>query len=333
MPVHPMKRKKISVLIPSYNEAEQLPTTISEIPKYIPDLYDYEVFFVDDGSTDRSWEILQRAAAEDPRLRALRFSRNFGKEKALMAGLLNADGDAVIIMDCDLQHPPKKIPEMLRLWEEGYLLVQGVKADRGKESAFSRLSANAFYHMFSRSSDIDLRDASDFQLLDRRVVECFRSFPEKEPFFRAISHWIGFPRTEFSFEVEERKHGRSRWSLEKLSLLSLNALAAYSKRPLLFLPISAVLAYFFSLGFLIGAIAAGKTLLWIHCSIFFCTGLLLTGASILSLYLAQVHTASLERPRYIVAESLGRPEMGAGAGERVEEAERSEESPSVERPF
>ena len=161
----------ISLVIPFYNEEEQIPLTLAVVRPIMESVTeDFEILLVDDGSKDKSWGQILSACEEDTRLKGIRLSRNFGKEAAICAALDRAEGDAVILMDGDLQHPPQHIPEMVSLWQEGFAIVEGVKSSRGKESLASRINATVFYGLFRRFTGIDLHNASDFKLLDRKVV-------------------------------------------------------------------------------------------------------------------------------------------------------------------
>ena len=181
----------LSVILPAYNEEEMLPTAAKTIASILRDAgIDYELVFVDDGSRDGTWNAICAARAADEQVVGVRFSRNFGKESAIFAGLEQARGDACVVMDCDLQHPPEKIVEMYRLWQEGYEVVEGIKSDRGEESGAHAFAANRFYDLISRSTGLDLRNSSDFKLLDRKAVDTLLSMPERNAFFRAMSGWM-----------------------------------------------------------------------------------------------------------------------------------------------
>lgn len=303
--------KSITILLPSYNEAEQLPKTIAEIPKHIPYHYDYRLLFVDDGSTDDSWKVLTHAAAKDPHIQAIRFSRNFGKEAAIVAGLLEAEGDAVIVMDCDLQHPPRYIPELLTYWEEGYQVVEAVKEERQREGRFKRWAANTYYKIFRKLTGLDLSNASDFKLLDRQVVEIWRQMPERANFFRAQSAWVGFKHKSFNFQVDERTTGESRWSTTKLTRLAVDSITGFSAKPLLWISgLGAVFMVFFLVMAIIslvqkfsGTAADGFTTVIL-------LQLLIGGSTLFSLglmgiYLERIFAEVKDRPRYIVSDRLG----------------------------
>ena len=208
----------LSVVIPVYNEEGGVPAAARETAAVLRRArIPYELVFVDDGSKDGTWDAIRAASREDACIRGLSFSRNFGKEAAILAGLEAARGDCCAVMDCDLQHPPEKLPEMYRLWQEGWEVVNGVKTDRGRESGFHRLGAGIFNRLLSRAVGMDMTRASDFKLLDRRVVQALLSLPERGTFFRALAPWTGFRETELEFRVEERRTGKSHWSLLALA--------------------------------------------------------------------------------------------------------------------
>lgn len=204
----------LAIVIPFYNEGRPAIASLREIDRVlraaaIPARY----VLVDDGSRDDTWEALNAAAVELPAARLIRLSRNFGKEAALCAGLEAVDAPACVVMDADLQHPPAVIPEMYRLWRTGeWDVVEGVKAARQRERGWNRLGARAFYALLKRFSGIDLDNASDFKLLDAKVVAAWRRCPEKVTFFRGLSAWLGFRRRAVTFEVAPRAAGASHWS-------------------------------------------------------------------------------------------------------------------------
>ena len=183
----------LSVIIPAYNEElmiEKAYFTISDILKNA--VIENEIIFVDDGSSDNTYERIKTLADKESNISGLHFSRNFGKEAAISAGLAAAEGDAVVVIDCDLQHPPEKIVEMYRLWQEGFEIVEGIKSTRGKENKVHGFAAKSFYSLISSVVGFDMSNASDFKLLDRKVVHILNKIPEKKGFFRAISFWVGY---------------------------------------------------------------------------------------------------------------------------------------------
>ena len=302
---------ELIVLMPFYNEEEQIPITIDRLIPLLDNLsIEYSLLLVDDGSKDGTWAAISSGVKRHPdKVRGLRLSRNFGKEAAICAGLDAADADAVILMDGDLQHPPEYIPEMLRIWKEGgYDIVEGVKSSRGKESLGSRINAVVFYGLFHKVSGFQLANASDFKLLDRKVVLKWRELTEHSTFFRGLSAWLGFNRTTFSFDVAERETGQSRWSLIKLASLSINAITSFSAMPL-------QLITTIGFAFMIGAVALLiQTLVNFfsgHAANGFTTVIvveLIVGACIMislgliGTYIARIFEEVKNRPRYIVSE-------------------------------
>lgn len=306
----------ISVVIPVYEESDHIRTLLDEIDTYLesPGLR-YEVIVVDDGSRDNTWEVLDRAAAERPALRAIRLTRNYGKEMALSAGLDIAGGGAVIVMDGDGQHPPALLPEMIRRWrEERAEVVEAVKRMRPSESIVNRMGARLFYWLLGRSTEIDMHGATDFKLLDRRVIEAWQSMGERLPFFRGMIAWLGFRRSVIPFEVPERKGGGSRWSTGKLVSLLINGITSFTTFPLRLVTVAGVVFFVFALIMgvqtlymkLSGRAVSGFTtvillLLLIGAVIMFALG-------IMGEYIANVYTEVKRRPRYIVAETRNLPQ-------------------------
>ena len=189
----------LSVVLPAFNEEEMAPRAADVISALLEQAQiPHELIFVDDGSRDRTWARIQEKSRALPQVRGVRFSRNFGKEAAIFAGLAQARGACCVVLDCDLQHPPEKIVDMYRLWQQGYQVVEGVKVSRGKESPLHTLAVRCFYRAMSGSTGLDMSRASDFKLLDRRAVDVLLAMREKNAFFRALSSWIGFPPLRWS---------------------------------------------------------------------------------------------------------------------------------------
>lgn len=305
---------KISVVIPFFNEEKQIPLTVDALVPVLASLgCDFEAVLVDDGSSDGTWPALRTACAADARLRAIRFSRNFGKEAALCAALDAAEGDAVVVMDGDLQHPPAVIPEMVRLWrDEGYEVVEGVKSSRGRESLGSRLNAAVFYSLFKRLSGFDLENASDFKLLDRRVVAEWRRLGERDTFFRGLSAWLGFRRAKVPFEVADRKAGTSKWSPFKLIRLSVTAITSFSAMPLQIVSVlgGLLLAGSLALGvqtfvkWAQGTAAGGFTTVILLLLVI--GGCIMLSLGLIGIYLARIFDQVKGRPRYVVSEDTRR---------------------------
>jgi dolichol-phosphate mannosyltransferase len=275
----------------------------------------YQFVLIDDGSRDNTWQALEQLTRELPSIKALKLSRNFGKEAALCAGLDAADGDACVVMDADLQHPPELIPEMIRLWrEEGYDVVEGTKSNRGKEGFLYKLGAKIFYRIFRRLSGLDLGKASDFKLMDRKVVDAWRQLLERGTFFRGMSAWVGFNRYQLPFAVERRIDGSSKWSPFKLGKLFISAITAFSSLPL------QIITFLGGL-FFIGSLAlAAQTLYMKYAGIAY-TGfttvillqLIIGSALMLSLgiigtYLARIYDEVKNRPRYLISNEALSPD-------------------------
>lgn len=223
----------ISIILPSYNEQDNIPKTYRTISQILNEAdIPFELVFVDDGSKDLTYSRIQELTVSHADVKGLSFSRNFGKEAAIFAGLEAATGECCLIMDCDLQHPPTIIPEMYRLWQEGYEVVEGIKFSRGREGILHTLSAKVFYHMISKATRIDMSKASDFKLLDRKAVDALLIMPERAPFFRALSSWIGFKTVSIEFDVQEREIGTSKWSIWSLTKYAIHNITVFSGAPM-----------------------------------------------------------------------------------------------------
>lgn len=241
----------LSVVLPAYNEEKMLGKAAKVISKILEDAnINYELVFVNDGSKDNTWAEIEKAAAENPHVVGVHFSRNFGKEAAMFAGLANAVGDCCAVMDCDLQHPPEVLVEMYHLWEQGYEVVEAVKRSRGKESALHKASAGMFYKIISKAVKIDMSRASDFKLMDRKAVDTLLSMPEKNAFFRALSSWIGYKTTSVEFDVQEREEGESKWSTWSLIKYAITNIVAFSSVPMQIVTVAGV--FVFLLGIIMG---------------------------------------------------------------------------------
>ena len=300
----------LSVIIPAYNEElsiERAYYTISDILRNAG--IDNEIIFVDDGSKDKTYEIVAALAEKEKGLRGLHFSRNFGKEGAISAGLAAAEGDCVVVIDCDLQHPPEKIVEMYRLWEEGYEVVEGIKSTRGKESAMHSWAAKGFYSIISALIGFDMENTSDFKLLDRKVVDVINSIPEKKGFFRAISFWVGYKKTTVEFDVQERLEGTTKWSPVGLIKYAVSNITAYSTAPMqmvtvlgvIMLAISAVFGVWALVDKLAGRAAEGITTVILV--LIFIGSIMMISLGIIGYYVARIYEEIKGRPKYIVAAS------------------------------
>ncbi len=308
-----MSNPTLSIVIPAYQEEQGLQAALLHIAKVADALgTPYEMLVVDDGSSDRTWDVLSSLASRLPQLRALRLSRNFGKEYALCAGLEAASGDAVLILDADLQHPPELIPDMVRLWqEEGYDVVEGVKRDRGRETRLSRWLATLFYWLMGKVSGQRLEGASDYRLLDRRVIEAWKQMPERNVFFRGMSTWLGFRRTTIAFDVAERHTGESSWTRLKLLSLAVTGLVAFSSLPLRIVTLLGVV-------FLVAAVLLGIQTLYMKFAGMAVSGfttvillqliigsVIMVSLGIIGEYIGRIYDEIKGRPRYVIAERVG----------------------------
>lgn len=305
----------LSVVLPAYNEQEMVPIAAREISRVLTAAeIPHELIFVDDGSKDATWEKIRAASAVFLTVRGVHFSRNFGKEAAIFAGLGRAKGDCVAVIDCDLQHPPEKLVEMYRLWEQGYEVIEGVKSDRGKESAVHRAFAKLFYALISRATKVDMSRASDFKLLDRKAVNVILTMREKRAFFRALSSWVGFKTTEVSYEVRERTAGESKWSTWSLIKYALSNITAFTAVPLhivtalgvVTLIVSVVMGVIALVQKIAGTALGGFTTVIIL--LLFIGSLIMISLGIIGYYVGNIYEEIKDRPRFIIADTCGKEE-------------------------
>ena len=305
----------MTVIIPAYNEAENISIAAETVSNILQNAaIPYKLLFVDDGSSDETWAQIQLASNKYSHVAGLHFSRNFGKEGAIAAGLCNAKTDCVAVMDCDLQHPPEKLVEMYRLWQTGIDVIEGIKADRGKESLFHRFASHGFYRIISKLSDLDLENTSDFKLLDQKVVKIIREMPERNAFFRATTFWVGFRHATVSYEVQERIAGTSKWSGGKLIQYALNNIAAFSSTPMKMVLYLGVFMLIFD--FIFGMIAFVQKIMGIALSGFttiillqvFIGAVMIISIGTIGFYIARIYTEIQGRPRFIISDSCGEDE-------------------------
>lgn len=304
----------ISIIMPVYNEGDQIYANVVKVMTILTENnIEHNFVLVDDGSSDNSWQSMQSLCKDYDNIFIIRFSRNFGKEAALCAGLDNATGDACIVLDADLQHPPTLIPEMVRLWQnEGYDVVEGIKSNRGKETFLSKLTALTFYNLFYKMSGIDLNSASDFKLLDKKVVDAMKSMHESITFFRGMSAWVGFNRIQIPFEVQERKSGNSKWSIKSLTNLAMQSITSFSSAPLYivtYLGFFMLIADFILLIQTLYMKFSGKALTGFTTIIILLLGIgsfLMISLGIIGFYLSKIYDEIKKRPRYLIAKKQGK---------------------------
>lgn len=306
-----MDKKLLSVIMPVYNETK-IERNFLRLRRVLDDAgIKHEIIIIDDGSSNGAWDEIQAIAQRYSGVTAILFSRNFGKESALAAGLDSAAGDCVLCIDADMQFPPEEIPAMYKLWEDGYEVVEGVKSKRQNEGALYRLCSNTFYSVLRSLSGIDLKNASDFRLLDRSAVEAWRSMPEKQTFFRGMSAWVGFRRTQHPFDVADRTEGKSKWSLKSLMRLAVDAVTSYTAAPLYISLLFGVIFFIFALVmggqtlymFMSGKAQSGFTTvilltLFIGAVIMLCMG-------VIGIYIKKIYEEVKGRPRYIIRKKIG----------------------------
>ena len=298
----------LSIVLPAYNEEQNIANTVKVLSSFLEENgIDYELVFISDGSKDDTFTQIQKASEENSRIKGAEFSRNFGKEAGIFAGLEMTEGDAVIVMDCDLQHPPQVIPEMWKKWQDGAEVVEGIKESRGKESLGYKLSAGLFYKIMSKLIKMDMNASSDFKLLDRKVVDVLLDLPERNTFFRALSFWAGFRTESVYYQVQERQFGESKWSFWSLMKYAISNATSFSTLPLQLVTIMGVVSILFSavlffqtlFKFLTGTAVEGFTTVILL--ILIIGGFLMLSLGIIGHYIARIYEEVKGRPKYIIS--------------------------------
>lgn len=291
----------ISIVIPAYNEEENIPLAKAAIFSALKG-EPAEIVFVDDGSKDLTWQKICEESGEN--VRGIRFSRNFGKEAAIRAGLEAASGEAAVVIDCDLQHPPETINEMLKKWRGGAKVVAGKKSSRGKEAKSYGLSSKIFNALMSRSTGFDMTGASDFMLLDRQAIDAVLSYKEQGSFFRALAQFVGFSYAEVEYHVAAREHGSGKWTFKKLCAYAAKNIAAFSYLPLYLSVFAGAVASAAGLcllvltaaGLNLGSFGGGAAALILLC------GLILCALGVIGFYLSRIYDEVKRRPKYIISD-------------------------------
>lgn len=302
----------LSLVLPVFNEADHLEFSFNIIRSVLDTLtLPYEVIIVDDGSKDNTWTVIEGLTQQNSVVKGISFSRNFGKESAIVAGLRQARGQAVILMDADLQHPPMLIPEMTRIWREGlYQVINAQKTFRGDESYILKFLSGSFYFVYRIFTGFDLKNQSDFKLLDRRVVDAYLALEERNLFFRGIIPWLGFSQTYVGFQVQARASGGSKWPLVRRFLLGVSSITSFSTVPLQFVTLCGFLFLFLAVGMIVQTLynwAEGRavegftTVIILLLVIGF---LLMFSLGVIGEYLAKIYQESKRRPQYIVRNSV-----------------------------
>ncbi len=307
--------KKISVIVPMYYEekvAEECYKRLTACLQKLTD-YTYEIIIIDDGSKDKTLEILENIASKDDKVKVISFSRNFGHQAAVTAGLKHVSGDAIIIIDADLQDPPELIPQMIQLWEQGNEIIYAKRKKRKGESPFKLLSAKLFYQILNALSDTEIpKDTGDFRLVDRKVVDTINNMPEHNKFLRGLFSWVGYKQIPFEYEREERFAGKTKYPLRKMLKLASDGIISFSTKPLklvgllgfisivisILILIYALLSYFLKLN----QLSAGWTSLMV--AITFFAGVQLLSIWIMSEYIGRIYDETKQRPQFIINKKI-----------------------------
>ena len=301
----------VSIIIPAYNEAQMIKKTYMTISNIMNGhQIDAEYVFVNDGSKDDTWNEIDQLGKIHKEVRGVSFSKNFGKEAAILAGMEYALGDCCVVIDADLQHPPEKIVEMYDLWKKGYDVVEGIKNSRGKQNPIHKLFAKIFYHFISEATGIDMRQASDFKLLDRKVVDILLKMPERQTFFRALSSWVGFKSTSIVYDVNERTEGKSKWSAKMLIKYAVNNISSFSSAPMqmvtilgiIFLGFAIVIGIQTLVRYFMGTALDGFTTVIILQLLI--GSVIMISLGIIGFYISKIYVEIKARPRYIVENTI-----------------------------
>lgn len=304
--------KKVSLLIPAYNEEDSLGLLYNELNKVIDTIpgYEFEILFVNDGSNDNTLDILRNLQKRDSRINYISFSRNFGKETAMAAGFDYVSGDAVVIMDADLQDPPQLIKEMILYWEEGYDDVYAKRRSREGETWFKKFTSSAFYRLLQRMTKIPIQeDTGDFRLLDRRAIESLKKLREKQRYTKGMFSWIGFNKKEILFDRKPRAAGETKWNYLKLFNLALEGVTSFTTFPLRISTILGILVSIFSIVYMFVILI--KSMIWkdpvkgypsMMVTILFLGGVQLISLGIIGEYIGRIFNETKYRPLYIIDE-------------------------------
>ena len=315
-----MAKRLLSIVIPSYNEEGNVQNTAEVVSQIMRENgIPFELVFVNDGSKDSTWDKLCELSKMNPNVVAVNFSRSFGKEAAIFAGLKTARGDAVVLMDCDLQHPPQTIVEMYNIWKNNDVdVVEGRKKSRGKENGLYKAFSLWFYKLIGDSSGLDMQDASDFKLLDRTVVDSLNAMPERLTFFRAMSSWVGYKTEKVFFEVADRAEGESKWNVKSLIKYAINSITSFTSAPLHIVTFCGVITFLISLilgvhtlvNKILGNSAAGfSTVIILQ---LLTSSIIMFSLGIIGYYLAKIYEEIKKRPRFIIRSVMrdGREQNG-----------------------
>lgn len=306
------KKQLISVVLSAYNEEKNIPLIYQALSKVFSvqlKKYKLEIIFVNDGSQDNSYAVLNVLASQNKQVKIIDFSRNFGQQNAIEAGLKYATGNAVIMMDADLQHPPKLIPKMIEAWTQGYDIVNTCRKQSKKENLIKKITSRGFYWLFNKISNIKINSGfADFRLLDRKVVETLNNLPEKRKFFRGLINWVGYKSTYLEYEAQARINGRTSYTFRKMMSLARIGITSFSMRPMKLILLAGVTISFISFVFLLVMVyyryfidfKSFSSLSFVIVFIVFNTGILLVCQGIIAMYLINIYEGMQDRPSYII---------------------------------
>ncbi|WP_195972256.1 glycosyltransferase family 2 protein [Clostridium thermobutyricum] len=308
-----MNKNLISVIVPMYFEelvARECYNRLKSVMESI-DSYDYEIIFINDGSTDKTLDILKDISRENEKVKVINFARNFGHQVAVTAGLFNCSGDAVVIIDADLQDPPELIPQMINKWNEGYEVVYGKRGKRKGESKFKLITAKYFYRFLAKMSDIKIpKDTGDFRLIDKSVVKAFREMPEQNRFIRGMISWIGFNQTYIEYTRDERFAGETKYPLSKMIKFASDGIISFSSKPLKLMSAFGFFSIFISFLIFIYALISkfifSASIGWtslISVMTFF-GGVQILSLGIIGEYIGRIYDESKNRPLYIIKDKI-----------------------------
>ncbi len=307
--------KKISAVIPMYNEEKVVKECYKRMTNVLTQLndYNYEIVFIDDGSKDQTFNLLQEIAVFDTKVKVISFTRNFGHQSAVIAGLKIVTGDCAIIIDADLQDPPELIPEMIKLWESGNKIIYGKRKKRKGESIFKLLSAKLFYKSLNVLSDIEIpRDTGDFRLVDKEAIDVINSLPEHNKFLRGLWSWTGFKQVPFEYEREKRFAGKTKYPFRKMMKLAQDGIIGFSTKPLKIVGALGFISIIISIVILIYSLISyifklnnlepGWTSIMVTVTLF--SGVQLVSLWVISEYIGRIYDESKSRPQYIINKTL-----------------------------
>lgn len=303
---------ELSIVIPVFNEGRNIRPLLDSLKQHLnPLTLTYEIIFINDGSQDETWEEILEYAKQDPRIKGLALSRNFGHQHAILAGYTVTQGRAIISMDGDLQHPPKLIPDMIREWKNGYKIVNTQRMNHPTTSFFKKLTSKYYYRFFSFLSDVPIQEgSSDFRLIDRQVLDHLLQFNDLEYFFRGIVNWIGFPKTSLSYQEEKRSSDKSKYSAIRMIKFAISGIVAFSSAPLkigIWIGLLTSLLAFAEIVYILIKYMQGVTVPgWasIVGIISFLFGILFILLGCIGLYIANIHENLKNRPRFIIYEKI-----------------------------